>query len=193
MAKLTDILIGSGLALGAGYLIYKIVNTTAEASAFVNQLQFNIKPSSIKLDGKILSPASVKLIIKVDVEFINPTKTSVSFQKPNVTLKYKNAVFAQSKISTDMVTINPFGTSRIKDITFEIPLFSSGTLTTIIDMLKTAGTGISVNANDTLANKLMTVFSLMSNNVLTKLLPLLEVSLITYIGSTPITYSTKLA
>lgn len=192
MAKLSNILIGFGLALGGGYLIYKIANTAAEVNAFYNQLSINIKPRTIKLDGKILEPLKSKLVIKIDVEFINPTKTSISFQKPYVVLKYKDSELTRSKTSSDIVKIEAEGTSRIQDITFEIPLGDITTINIITDMIRTTGTGVFVDANNSLFKNVTTIFQTLTNNVLTKLLPLLEVSLLIYVGNTPITYSQKL-
>lgn len=192
MAKIANILIGGTLAFGAAYLIYKAAQKTSEYTAFYNQLAINVKPKSIKLDGKILQPLKAKLIIKLDVEFINPTKTSISFQKPNVIIKYKDTELARSKVSTDIVTIQPQGTSRISDITFEIPLANSTTLSTLTDMIRTVGTGVFTTQGGNTATNISAIISALSNNVLTKLMPLLTVDLLTYIGDMPITYTQKL-
>lgn len=192
MAKIANILIGGTLAFGAAYLIYKAAQKTSEYTAFYNQLAINVKPKSIKLDGKLLQPLKAKLVIKLDVEFINPTKTSISFQKPNVIIKYKDTELARSKVSTDIVTIQPQGTSRISDITFEIPLANSTTLSTLTDMVRTVGAGVFTTQSGNIATNISAIISALTNNVLTKLMPLLTVDLLTYIGDMPITYSQKL-
>lgn len=192
MAKIANILIGGTLAFGAAYLIYKAAQKTSEYTAFYNQLAINVKPKSIKLDGKLLQPLKAQLIIKLDVEFINPTKTSISFQKPNVIIKYKDTELARSKVSTDIVTIQPQGTSRISDITFEIPLANSTTLSTLTDMIRTVGAGVFTTQSGNIATNISAIISALTNNVLTKLMPLLTVDLLTYIGDMPITYSQKL-
>ena len=192
MTKTSNILLGSILAFGAGYLIYKVAHKTAEYTAFVNQLAINIKPKSIKLDGKILKPTQAKIIIKIDVEFINPTKTSFSFQKPNVVIKYKDTELARSKVSTDIITLQAEGTSRISDITFEIPLADTNTLSILVDMIRTVGTGVFINQNQNILTNVTTVFNTLSNNVLTKLLPLISADLLVYVGDIPISYSQKL-
>ena len=192
MAKIANILIGGTLAFGAAYLIYKAAQKTSEYTAFYNQLAINVKPKSIKLDGKLLQPLKAQLIIKLDVECINPTKTSISFQKPNVIIKYKDTELARSKVSTDIVTIQPQGTSRISDITFEIPLANSTTLSTLTDMIRTVGAGVFTTQSGNIATNISAIISALTNNVLTKLMPLLTVDLLTYIGDMPITYSQKL-
>lgn len=184
MAVLKKILIGTGILAG-GYLIYKIATASAEANAFVTNLNFNIKPSGIKLSG-------TNLVVKIDVEFINPTNTSVSFRKPMVTINYRGSVLAQSKVSTDIVTIQPNGVSRIKDITFNIPLTNLSILSSVIDMVKTVKSDIKIDQNATLVQKLSQLASGLSSNAITKLLPLLEVSMLVYVSDIPIPYSTKL-
>ena len=111
------VLIGTAIAAVVGYLIYKGTQKTFEAKAFVDQLNFNIKLGKIAIQNK-------KLVIKLNIEFINPTKLSVSFEKPTVQIKYNGSVLAQSKISKDIVTIKPQGMSVLKDMTFEIPILS---------------------------------------------------------------------
>lgn len=192
MSKLTNILIGSALAIGGGYIIYKLANTAAEVKAFYDQLAINVKPRTIKVDGNILSPLKAKLIITIDVEFINPTKTSISFQKPYVVLKYKGSELTRSKTSNDIVTIAAEGASRIQGITFEIPLGDINTISILTDMIQTAGAGVFVDRNAGLTTNVTTVFRALTSNVMTKLLPQLEVSLLIYVGETPITYNQKL-
>lgn len=184
MAVLKKILIGTGILAG-GYIIYKIATASAEANAFVTNLNFNIKPSGIKLSG-------TNLVVKIDVEFINPTNTSVSFRKPMVTISYRGSTLAQSKVSTDIVTIQPNGVSRIKDITFNIPLTNLSILSSVIDMVKTVKSDIKIDQNATLVQKLSQLASGLSSNAITKLLPLLEVSMLVYVSDIPIPYSTKL-
>lgn len=184
MAVLKKILIGAGILAG-GVIIYKIATASAEANAFVTNLNFNIKPSGIKLSG-------TTLVVKIDVEFINPTNTSVSFRKPMVTISYRGSTLAQSKVSTDIVTIQPNGISRIKDITFNIPLTSISLFTTILDMVQTVKADIKIDPNATILQKISQLTSALSSNAVTRLLPLLEVSMLVYVGDVPIPYSTKL-
>lgn len=180
------VLIGTAIAAVVGYLIYKGTQKTIEAKAFVDQLNFNIKLGKIAIQNK-------KLVIKLNIEFINPTKLSVSFEKPTVQIKYNGSVLAQSKISKDIVTIKPQGMSVINDMTFEIPILSLKTVSLFADMLSKAGEGFKFNKNAKLKDNITNLINTLSNNVLTKLLPLLEVAMVVYVGDIAIPYSTKLA
>jgi len=178
-------IIGIAVAGTIGYLIYKGTQKTLEAKAFVDHLNFDIKVASCKIQ-------SSKLILKLNIDFINPTKMSVSFQKPNVTIKYNGSELARSKVSTDIVTIKPEGASRISNMTFEIPLLNFSMLSIFADMMAKITEGFRIDRTKTVVENAKNLIALLSDNAMKKLLPLLEVSLLTYIGSNPISYTTKL-
>ena len=118
---------------------------------------------------------------------------AVSFEKPTVQIKYNGSVLAQSKISKDIVTIKPQGMSVLKDMTFEIPILSLQTVSLFADMLSKAGEGFKFDKNAKLTENITNLINTLSNNVLTKLLPLLEVAMVVYVGDIAIPYSTKLS
>ncbi len=180
------VLIGTAIAAVVGYIIYKGTQKTIEAKAFVDQLNFNIKLGKIAIQNK-------KLVIKLNIEFINPTKLSVSFEKPTVQIKYNGSILAQSKVSSDIVTIKPQGMSMLKDMTFEIPILSLQTVSLFADMLAKAGEGFKFDKNAKLTENITNLINTLSNNVLSKLLPLLEVAMVVYVGDIAIPYSTKLS
>lgn len=169
---------------GIGYLIYKGTQKTLEAKAFVNNLNFDIKVASCKVQNS-------KIILKLNIDFINPSKMSVSFQKPNVIINYNGSELSRSKISTDIVTIKAQSTSRLSNMTFEIPL-SFSMLSIIADMLAKVTEGVRLDRTKSVGDNAKNVIAMLSDNAMKKLLPLLEVKLLTYIGDNPIEYSTKL-
>ena len=59
-------------------------------------------------------------------------------------------------------------------------------------MIRTVGTGVFINQNQNILTNITTVFNTLSNNVLTKLLPLISADLLVYVGNIPISYSQKL-
>jgi hypothetical protein len=59
-------------------------------------------------------------------------------------------------------------------------------------MVRTVGAGVFTTQSGNTATNISAIISALTNNVLTKLMPLLTVDLLTYIGDMPITYSQKL-
>lgn len=170
---------------GIGYLIYKGTQKTLEAKAFVNNLNFDIKVASCKVQNS-------KIVLKLNIDFINPSKMSVSFQKPNVIINYNGSELTRSKISTDIVTIKAQSTSRLSNMTFEIPLMTFSMLSIVADMLAKITEGVRLDRTKTVAENAKNIVAALSDNAMKKLLPLLEVKLLTYIGDNPIEYTTKL-
>lgn len=178
---------------GGGYLVYKLVSGANELATFIKQLSINIKAGSQPVTIKnLLSWGKQILVLKLNVEFVNPTKTSISFEKPTVTIFYKGNTIAQSKISNSMVTIAPQDVSYIQDLTFEIPIANITIINTLVDICKQLGTGITINESDTLIQKAATVCANIGTN-LDAVLPFFDVTCVIYYGGQPFTYKTKIA
>lgn len=178
------------LIAGGAYAIWKLVSGANELKTFYDQLIINIKAGNpaIRFAGNIWNPI---LRIRLNVEFVNPTKTSVSFEKPTVTIFYNGNTIAQSKISNEEVTIRPQDTSIIQNLTFDIPLTSITVVGALVDIARKLRTGIEVKDSDPLAVKAAAVFSTLSSN-LDNVLPLFDVSCVIYLAGQPFTYKTKI-
>jgi hypothetical protein len=59
-------------------------------------------------------------------------------------------------------------------------------------MVQTVKADIKIDPNTTILQKISQLTSALSSNAVTRLLPLLEVSMLVYVGDVPIPYSTKL-
>lgn len=171
--------IGIGAAL---YLVFKGAQKVVDANTFINNLQFSIKPG----DSPIRMTGINNIQLKLDVFITNPTKMTLSFEKPIVTIMYGDSILAQSKIpdpdKNNDVTIKPRATTKIS-MTFDISILSNWS--TWIAIGKQLGkdtssaTGVSDIANIVSAN---------ANAVL----EMLKVKILTYIGDTPIDYVTTI-
>lgn len=192
MANIKKIAVVSGITALVGALIYKSVQTTLELKAFYNQLSFNLINLRAYFDNKNFWDALLhpNLVIKADVEFINPTKTSVSFQKPVITLKYDGQELTKSKISKDIITIDAEGVSLAKDFTFTIDLYSKYSI--LIDIFKKVKKNINLDGKTTAKDKVSAIISQVSDAALLDILPLLECNILLYFGGVPIDYTTKL-
>ena len=167
----------------AGIFTYKLVSKARDVSSLINNIRFNITPSKAKISGTNLS-------VFVNVEIINPTKLSVSFEKPYVRIFYNGNLLAESKQSKDLVKVEPQGTTKIKDIELKISLLSN--ISTFVDMGKKAFTDLKITESTSATNKALAIASKIATNA-QSILPLLSVWVKTYVGGQPIEYSTALA
>lgn len=192
MANIKKIAVVSGITALVGALIYKSVQTTLELKAFYDQLSFNLINLRAYFDNKNFWDALLhpNLVIKADVEFINPTKTSVSFQKPVITLKYGDSELTRSLISKDIITIEAEGASLAKNFTFTIDLYSKYDI--LIDIFKKVKKNINLEGKTTKKDKVTAILSQVSDAALLDILPMLECKILLYFGNFPFQYSTKL-
>lgn len=192
MANIKKIAAFTGIATLIGAIIYKSIQTSLELKAFYDQLSFNIVNLRAYFDNKNFWQALVNpiLVIKADVEFVNPTKTSISFQKPTITLRYNGSELAKSKISKDIITIEPEGVSIAKNFTFSIDLYSKYTI--LIDIFNRLKKNVNLDGKNTAKDKIKAIIEQVSDAALMDILPLLECNILVYWGNNPIDYTTKL-
>lgn len=192
MANIKKIAVVSGITALIGALIYKSVQTTLELKALYNQLSFNLINLRIYFDNKNFWDALKKpiLVIKADVEFINPTKASTSFQKPIITLKYNGQELAKSQISKDIIKIEAEGVSLAKDFTFSIDLYSKYAI--LIDIFQRLKKNVNLDGKTTAKDKISAIISQVSDAALADILPLLDCNIFLYYAGIPIDYTTKL-
>lgn len=178
MKTVGKILLGVGITGVVGFVLYKTTQKAADIEAFKNMLSFRIDPKGI-------SATKTAINVRVDVVITNPTKTSVSFQKPFLQLKYGKQVFASSKMSSDTVTVAAQNVTTIKNYTLQIPL-SVTTALQLVGMIKKVATDFPA------ISTVSEFVAALSQSVLDKLLPLMTVSGVVYIGNTPITFEKQL-
>ncbi|MBQ3658329.1 MAG: hypothetical protein II956_16045 [Bacteroidales bacterium] len=180
MASLGKIL-GITAAVGfVGYGIYWGVSRAADVSSLAKNVSFNISVSKVKFSNKVLGiPTTVTIYLTVEI--INPTKLSISFEKPTVWAYYDGKTLAQSIQSTDKIKLEPQGSTFIKNIALKIPMASNISL--FMDMGKRVFSNL--NTQDKIVSQIITNAK--------DLLPLISVQIKTYIGQTPIEYTTSLA
>lgn len=185
-------LVKIGLFAVGGYAIYKIATLVGNVTSFVNNLGFAIKAGDkpIRIGGSLLSPT---INLNLDCEFTNPTNVSLEIKKPVIKILYKGTILAQSPIpkDTDIIKIDPKSVSLAKDFKFTINIADPSVIGALIDMGKVLGTGIAVNAGDSLITKVSSVVSVLSSN-LDNLLPLFDISCLIYVGDKTFTYNTKI-
>ncbi|MCR4558660.1 MAG: hypothetical protein K5685_01105 [Bacteroidales bacterium] len=180
MASIGKILGITAAAGVVGYGIYWTVSRAADISSLSKNVNFNINVSKVKFSNKVLGiPSTVTLYLTVEI--INPTKLSISFEKPTVWAFYNGNQIAQSIQSTDKIKLEAQGSTFIRNIALKIPLASN--ISTFVDMGKRVFTNL--NSQDKIISQIM-------NNT-SALLPLITVRIKTYIGQTPIEYETSLA
>lgn len=183
-----------------GFIAYKLTQTTLELKAFYDQLSFEIQNLSIKVVKKesknilkqIVNTLIPTLQITFDIKFTNPTKTSIELQKPVVKILYNGNELARSAISTsnNKIRIEKENVSYARNFVFDIDLQQK--FSVVFDMVSKIASGIQVDNNATLFQKAGQLASGLTSNVLTKLLPLIDVNILIYAGNTPIDYTTKL-
>lgn len=173
--------IGITAAVGVvGYGVYWFISRAADVDSLIKNINFNISVSKVKFSNKVLGiPTTVTIYLIVEI--INPTKLSISFEKPTVWVNYNGNQLAQSMQSTDKIKLEPQGSTYIRNIALKIPLSSNIGL--FMDMGKRVFTNI--NTQDKLIPQIMANAN--------KLMPLINVRIKTYIGQTPIEYETSLA
>lgn len=159
--------------------VYYVMSKAAEVDSLIKNIQFNVTPSKIRLDGGLLSPV---LKVYLNVGIVNPTKLSISFEKPTVWIYFNGSCLASSTQSTDKIKLEQQGTTTIRNIELSIPITSN--FQTFMEMGRRVFQNVS-NSKDGLISQL--------KNNLSALLPLLSVKLKTYIGKAPIEYETSLS
>lgn len=167
---------------GALYLAFKGTQKVLDAKAFADKLQLSIKPAAKK---PIRFTGINNIEINLDVLISNPTKTSLTIEKPMVTIFYGDNILAQSKIPSGEdknVTILPQTTSVVS-MSFDVSLISN--LGIWLEIGRTIGKDTS---SATSKNELSTTLAANAQAVLQKL----SFDIITYIGDTPITYKTSI-
>lgn len=188
-----------GLSL-VGFGVYKIAQTTLELKAFYDQIAFaaeNIRFSIVKKEGgnvlqKIVNWLVPTIRIQFDIKITNPTKTSVTFQKPFVKILYNGSELATSTITnaSNKVKINPENHSYIRNFVFDIDLQSK--FSVVYDMVSKVVSGLHVDRTQNTKENVMTIASVLTDNVLNKLMPLIDVNILVYAGDTPIDTTFKL-
>jgi len=156
----------------AGFGVYYVISKAAEVDSLRKNIQFSVTPSKVRFDGGLLSPT---LKVYLNVSIINPTKLSISFEKPTCWIYFNGSCLASSTQSTDKIKLEQQGTTKIRNIELSIPVLKN--IQSFIELGRKAFQNVS-NTNDGLINQIK------SN--LTALLPYFEVGIKTYIGKTPI-------
>lgn len=165
---------------GIGVAAYKVTATAANVEAFAKQATFKIKVSKVSKEGD-------SIILKVNIEISNPTKTSVSFEKPYILIKYGNKTLTSSKASSDIIRIEPQSTTTIKNYTLQIPIDLS-TASIFIDIARRLGTSLTFTTPAAFVSAL-------SDTLMTQILPQLTLNVLVYLPnkSMPVTFETKLS
>lgn len=167
---------------GVLYLALKGGQKIADANSFINNVQFNITPSAKPIQVTSLNNIQLNL----DVYISNPTKFTIDFEKPIVTIFYGDTILAQSKMpdtaTPQIVEIKPQAISKIS-LSFDIAIWSN--ILTWIDIGKTIGKNVS---SQTGVNEIANIVAANAQ----KVMKLLRVRLLTYYGDTPIPYETTL-
>lgn len=173
--------IGITAAVGvAGYGFYWLVSRAAEVDSLIKNVNFNISVAKVKFSNKVLGiPTTVTIFLTVEI--INPTKLSISFEKPTIWAFYNDNQIAQSTQSSDKIKLEPQGSTFIRNIALKIPLTSN--MGVFLDMGKRIFSDIKSQ------DKLIPQIIANAN----KIMPLITVRLKTYVGQTPIEYETNLA
>ena len=174
-------IIGITAAVGAaGYGAYYLISRAAEIDTLSKDIQFNISVSKINFSAKVLGiPTTVTLYLTVEI--INPTKLSISFEKPTIWAFYNGNQIESTKQSTNKIKLEKQGSTYIRNIALKIPLAAN--IAVFMDMGKRVFSNI--NTQDKMIPQIIANAS--------ALLPLISVRLKTYIGELPITYETSLA
>ena len=99
--------IGITAAVGvAGYGFYWLVSRAAEVDSLIKNVNFNISVAKVKFSNKVLGiPTTVTIFLTVEI--INPTKLSISFEKPTIWAFYNDNQIAQSTQSSDKIKLYP--------------------------------------------------------------------------------------
>lgn len=163
-----------------GVAAYKLTASAANIDAFAKQATFKFKVNKISKDGS-------DILVKLNVEISNPTKTSISFEKPHLKLLYGRKTLTQSTASSDIITIDPQSTTVIRNYTLKIPIDLS-TATILIDVAKKIGLSLSFTSiNDFISS--------LSDAILTKIMPQLTLSVLIYFAgkNMPVSFETKLS
>ncbi|MBQ3618508.1 MAG: hypothetical protein II939_10180 [Bacteroidales bacterium] len=170
-------IIGVTAAVGVvGLGTYILITKAMEIDSLIKNIQFSVSVSKVRLEGYS------HLKVYINVSIINPTKLSFKFEKPTVWIYFNGSSLASSKQSTEKVKIEPQGTSTIRNIELSIPILSN--ISTFLEIGRKL-------FNKTF--KSVEGFVNQIQNNLNSILPLLSVTIKTYIGKTPIEYSTQLS
>ncbi len=167
---------------GVLYLALKGGQKVADATTFLDNMQISISPSAkpFKLTG------INTLQLNLDVYISNPTKFTISFEKPTVTIFYDKTIIAQSKMPDNgeipIISLRPQAITQIT-MSFDITIWTN--LSTWIDIGKQIGKNVK---SQTGVNEITNIVMANAQEVL----KLLKVKLITYYGDTPIPYETAL-
>jgi hypothetical protein len=180
MKTWAKIAIGTLVVGGIGVAAYKVTATAANVEAFAKQTTFKIKVSKVSKEGD-------SIVLKVNIEISNPTKTSVSFEKPYILIKYGNKTLTSSKASSDIIRIEPQSTTTIKNYTLQIPIDLS-TASILIDIARRLGTSLTFTSPREFIASL-------TDTLMTQILPQLTLNVLVYLPnkSMPITFETKLS
>ena len=159
---------------------YVIIDNAANVEAFAKQATFKIKVSKVSKEDD-------SIILKVNIEISNPTKTSVSFEKPYILIKYGNKTLTSSKASSDIIRIEPQSTTTIKNYTLQIPIDLS-TASIFIDIARRLGTSLTFTTPAAFVSAL-------SDTLMTQILPQLTLNVLVYLPnkSMPVSFETKLS
>jgi hypothetical protein len=122
--------IGGGLIAGATYL-FRLKRTSAE-------LESTTSVNIHKLDLK-------GLVLRVDVQLKNPTKTKLKIKFPFVKLIYKDATIGSSQVVDKDIAIPSYGEAVAEKIMISIPL--KGIFSLSAGLIKSLASGESVKLN----------------------------------------------
>ena len=163
-----------------GVAAYKLTASAANIEAFTKQASFKFKVNKTSKSGS-------DILVKLNVEISNPTKTSISFEKPHLKLLYGGKVLTESTASSDVITIDPQSTTVIRNYTLKIPIDIS-TATILIDVAKKIGLSLQFTSINAFVSSL-------TDAILTKIMPQLTLSVLIYFAgkNMPVSFETKLS
>lgn len=122
--------IGGGLIAGATYL-FRLKRTSAELESIAT-----VNVHKLDLKG---------LVLRVDVQLKNPTKTKLKIKFPFVKLIYKDTTIGSSQVLDKDIEIPSYGEAVAEKIMISIPL--KGIFSLSAGLIKSLSTGESVKLN----------------------------------------------
>lgn len=171
MASFKKIALVSGLTIFGLWAVKSLLQTGNDVAQMVDKFDFEIINPRIRVSG-------TNLVLTIDIKILNPTKTTISVEKPYVEVFYtsmqgERIKLANSSPSSSMVTINAQTYSIISNLQFSIPILSN--LGVFKEILQRAISNISVSSFTDVLN----IPGKVSEN-LANIYPYLSVSLLTH-------------
>lgn len=171
MASFKKIALVSGLTIFGLWAVKSLLQTGNDVAQMVDKFDFEIINPRIKVSG-------TNVVLTIDIKILNPTKFSITVEKPYVEVFYTSMAgerikLANSSPSTSMVTINAQTYSIISNLQFSISILSN--LGVFKEILQRAISNISVSSFTDVLN----IPGKISEN-LANVYPFLSVSLLTH-------------